>query len=159
MDLKTLGQFNLLGDPSIHPAVVPNATGVPKGFDTHQSVRLARRARRAKLRAEGELLQETKPTASRKATRVRKSAAVRKALANIARAAGIGARKDFTAFDVRTPKPARPRGSKAVPMASRYYVAIYRPKKGPRGTPARSVAAVAREVGGRIVGYRIYTEK
>jgi hypothetical protein len=58
------------------------------------------------------------------------------------------------AFDVKTPKGARPRGSKAVPAASRYYVAVYRPKK-----EYPSVAAVAKEVSGRIVGYRIYTEK
>jgi hypothetical protein len=43
MDLKTLGQFNLLGDPSIHPAVVPSATKVPKDVDTHQRNRLERR--------------------------------------------------------------------------------------------------------------------
>ena len=52
----------------------------------------------------GEFLQETKPTASRKASKVRKSATVRKALANIAREAGIGRRKDFTAFDVKIAK-------------------------------------------------------
>ena len=111
------------------------------------------------MRADGELLQETKPTASRKATEVRKSAQVEKALANIARKAGIGTRKAFTAFDVKVPKRARARGSKAATVASRYYVAVYRPKKGPRGALARSVAAVAKEVSGRIVGYRIYKEK
>jgi hypothetical protein len=159
VDLKTLGQFNLLGDPSIHPAAIPSATSVPKGVETDQSNRQARRERRAKLCAMGEFLQETKPTASRKASKVRKSATVRKALANIAREAGIGRRKDFTAFDVKSPKGARPRGSKATPVASRYYVAIYRPKKLSRGVQSRSVAAVAKEVSGRIVGYRIYTEK
>jgi len=159
VDLKTLGQFNLLGDPSVHPARVASATSVPKGVDTDQSRRQERRERRSKLRAAGELLQETKPTASQKAGKVRKSAAVQKALANIAREAGIG-RKEFTAFDVKTPKRARSRGSKAVPAASRYYVAVYRPKKRrSRRTDARSVAAVAKEVSGRIVGYRIYMEK
>ena len=158
-DLKTLGQFNLLGDPSIHPATITKATRVPKGVDVDQSSRQARRERRAKLRAVGEFLQETKPTASRKVGKVRKSATVRKALANIARAAGIGARKDFTAFDVKSPKGTRPRGSKATPVASRYYVAVYRPKKRSLDVESRSVAAVAREVNGRIVGYRIYTEK
>jgi hypothetical protein len=68
-------------------------------------------------------------------------------------------RKDFTAFDVKTPKRLRPRDSKAAPVASRYYVAIYRPKKPVRDIPTRSVAAVAKELGGRIVGYRIYREK
>ena len=159
VDLKTLGQFNLLGDPSIHPAAITSATSVPKGVDTHQSSRMERRARRAKMRAKGEMLQETKPTASRKATKVRKSAAVRKALANIAREAGIERRKDFMAFNVKTPKGARPRGSKAAPVASRYYVAIYRPENGITGRDPRSVAAVAKEVSGRIVGYRIYKER
>jgi len=153
MDLKTLAQFNLLGDPSIHPATVASPTSVLKGADTDQNRRQGRRERRAKLRVTGEMLQETKPTASRKATKVRKSTTVRKALANIAREAGIGTKREFTAFDVKTPKGARPRGSKAVPVASRYYVAVFRPKKAP------SVAAVAKEVSGRIVGYRIYLEK
>ena len=44
-------------------------------------------------------------------------------------------------------------------MASRYYVAVYRPKKAISGVESRSVAAVAKEVSGRIVGYRIYMEK
>ena len=159
IDLKTLGQFNLLGDPSLNPVVTTSPTTFPKGAHADENCRLERRGRRAKMRADGELLQETKPTASRKATEVRKSAQVEKALANIARKAGIGTRKAFTAFDVKVPKRARARGSKAATVASRYYVAVYRPKKGPRGALARSVAAVAKEVSGRIVGYRIYKEK
>jgi hypothetical protein len=154
MDLKTLAQFSLLGDPSVVPAIVPSATSVPKGADTDKSERQARHQRRAKSRAVGQMLQETKPTASKKATKVRKSETVSKALRNIAKEAGIGTKRDFMAFDVKTPKGARPRGSKAVPAASRYYVAVYRPKK-----EYPSVAAVAKEVSGRIVGYRIYTEK
>jgi hypothetical protein len=154
-DLKTLGQFNLLGDPSIHPALVSSATRVPKGIDVDESRRQERRERRAKLRAVGELLEDTKPTASRKAKGVRRPPKVKKALANIAREAGFGRRKEFTAFDVKTPRAARKRGSKAVPAASRYYVAVYRRKNGEN----RSVAAVAKEVEGRIVGYRIYEER
>ena len=70
VDLKTLGQFNLLGDPSIHPAAVASATSVPAGVDTAKTSRLERRARRAKMLATGEMLEKTKPTASRKATGV-----------------------------------------------------------------------------------------
>ncbi len=159
VDLKTLGQFNLLGDASVHPAQIASATIVPKGVDRGRSSRQERRERRARLRTVGEFLQETKPTASRKARKVRKSATVRKALANIAREAGIGARKDFTAFDVKSPRRARPRGTKATAVASRYYVAVYRPRRRKSKFEPLSVAAVAKEVSGRIVGYRIYTEK
>jgi hypothetical protein len=154
MDLKTLAQFSLLGDPSVIPANVPSATSVPAGTNIDQSKRQDRRERRAKLRAVGKLLQQTKPTASKKAVKVRKSATVRRALGNIARKAGIGTKREFTAFNVKTPKAARLRGAKAVPTASRYYVAVYRPKKEYPG-----VAAVAKEVSGRIVGYRIYMAK
>jgi hypothetical protein len=154
MDLKTLGQFNLLGDPSIHPVVVPSPTGVPKGVDVEESKRDDRRQRRAKLHAVGELLQKTKPTASQKAKKVRKSPTVRKALANIARRAGIGAKKEFTAYKVKMPKGVRRRGTKAAPVASRYYVVVYRPS-----ADDYSVVAVAKEVDGRITGYRIYKEK
>jgi hypothetical protein len=155
MDSKTLGQFNLLGDPSIHPVATTSATSVAKGVDTDQAIRLGRDMRRAKMREQGEFLKETKPTASRKAGKVRKSANVQKALANIARKAGMAAGKDFTAYHVKTPKAARRNGSKAAPVASRYYVAVYVPKKGPQ----YAVAAVAREVSGRIVDYRIYQAK
>ena len=154
MDLKTLAQFSLLGDPAVVPAVVPSATSVPKGVDTEKSEREGRHQRRAKARALGHMLQETKPTASKKASKVRKSPTVSTALRNIAKEAGIGTKRDFMAFNVKTPKGARPRGSKAVSAASRYYVAVYRPEK-----DSLRVAAVAKEVSGRIVGYRIYTEK
>jgi len=154
MDLKTLGQFSLLGDPSIHPVAVTDPTSVPKGVDVHESRRLERRERRAKLRAAGELLRATKPTASHKDRKPSRSPTVRRALANIAREAGIGRSKGFTAYAVKAPPSGRSRGAKAVPAASRYYVAIHRPRKN-----ARLVAAVAKEVAGRIIGYRIYQEK
>jgi hypothetical protein len=159
VDLKTLAQFSLLGDPSIHPAAVANPTSVPKSMEAAESFRLQRSERRAKLRAMGEFLEATKPTASRKARAVRKSPTVRKALANIARKAGIGTRKAFTAFDVKAASQTRARRSKATPLASRYYVAVFRPKGTTTTEFVPSVAAVAKEAGGRIVGYRIYTGK
>lgn len=157
-DLKTLAQFNLLGDPSIHPVRTTSPTHTPKGVDAADLRRQERSGRRAKLRAVGELLQATKPTASRKAKTARKSPTVSQALSNIAREAGFGGKKDFTAYRVDTPRAARARGRKAAPTASRYYVAVYRPRSRTNET-SRSVAAVAKEVRGRIVGYRIYTEK
>lgn len=111
-DLKTLGQFSLLGDPSIHPARVADSTGLPKGIDTADAERYQRRERRAKLRATGEFLRDTKPTASRKARAARPSPTVRAALTNIAKQAGIGTKKEFTAFNVKVPKTKRSDGVK-----------------------------------------------
>jgi hypothetical protein len=158
MDLKTLGQFILLGDPSIHPAETTTPTNVPAGVDRHEADRLARRARRAKLRADGEFLGEMKPTASRR-SKVRKSASIQAALAKIARGAGIGTWEEFAAYDVAVPKRVRPYHGKASPVASHYYVAIRRPKAKKGAQRRYAVAAVAKEVGGEIVGYRIYEEK
>lgn len=157
-DLKTLGQFNLLGDPSVAPAEVKSATSVPKGVSLEESGRAQRRERRAKLHIEGKMLEASKPTASRKSRKARRSPTVAKALANIAREAGIGKAKDFTAFDVKVPGGRRLRGSKAVPTASRYFVAVYK-RRPARKAERRRVVAVAKEVNGRIVGYRIYTER
>jgi len=156
-DLKTLAQFSLLGDPSIHPAKISSPTGLPKGIEMAEAERYQRRERRAKLRAVGEFLRDTKPTAARKSRTARRSPTVSAALANIAREAGIGARKDFTAYDVKIPAAAKARGGKVSAVASRYYLVVYRPKSG--GVAGRSIVAVAKEAGGRIVGYRIYEEK
>ncbi len=158
-DLKTLGQFNVLGDPSIHPVVVPDPTGVPKGVAQDVANRQQRRERRAKLKLQGDFLQATKPTAARKVIGGRRSASVKQALGNIARLAGIGKKREFTAYAVSVPPGARSRlGKAADAAASRYYITVYRPR-GKGSLPNPSIGAVAKEVDGRIVGYRIYEEK
>jgi len=158
VDLKTLAQFSLLGDPSVQPARVATATGTPKSADSADLWRIQRRERRAKLRVQGRYLQESKPTAARKEKGVRKSASVRKALTNIARSAGLGGKCEFVAYSVNRPAAARVRDTKATPVATRYYIALSTPK-GRRDTLNFGVAAVAKEVRGRIVGYRIYNQR
>lgn len=64
---------------------------------------------------------------------------------------------DFTAYDVKAPAAAKTKGGKASAVTSRYYLLVYRPRTG--GVAGRSVVAVAKESGGRIIGYRIYEEK
>jgi hypothetical protein len=71
VDLKTLAQFSLLGDPSVQPAWMPPATATPKHADSEEIERLKRRDRRAKLRVQGRYLQQTKPTAARREKAVR----------------------------------------------------------------------------------------
>jgi hypothetical protein len=155
IDLKTLAQFNLLGDPSVHPVKSANPTSVPLGITANDAKRLDRLGRRAKLQAEGAKLEATKPTASQKAQGGRRTPKVNRALANIAKEAGIDSKKAFTAYTVKTPKAAKALASKAAPIASRYYVAVYKPER----ANSLTIAAVAKEVDGRIVGYRIYSER
>jgi hypothetical protein len=119
----------------------------------------ARGERRTKLRETGDNLEATKPTASRPQKGGRKSPNVRAALASIARLAGISPRRDFTTFAVKAPPAARAMAKKGAPLASRYHVTISSGKaKTPAGVGIR-VAVVAKEVNGRIIGYRIYQEK
>lgn len=159
VDLKTLAQFSLLGDPSVHPARVETSTDMPKNADREHVDRLGRRDRRVKLRVNGRFLQETKPTAARVEKAVRKSASVRAALSNIARRAGIGGKHEFVAYKVNRPVAARVRDSKAAPAATRYYVALGTPPGRSRESLNLGVAALAKEVKGRIVGFRIYTQR
>ena len=159
MDLKTLAQFNLLGDPSLHPASVTSATGIPKGTDAESARRSMRKLRRARLQDTALFLEVTKPTATRLARSTRRSATVRRALSNIARSVGRRDGHGFTAFDVQVPPGTGVRTAKAAGVATRYYVEVFRRRGTSRDQRGTRVAAVAREVSGRIVGYRIYREK
>jgi hypothetical protein len=163
VDLKTLGQFNLLGDPSIHPVASEDATDMPKNVDAKFAASQGRRERRAKMKEMGEHLAQTKPTASRRATSVRKSKSVRDALASLKRKAGISAKKEFIPYTVKAPPAARARARArnakgGAALATRYYVLSTRKKT---ADPARDLhkAVVAKEVSGRIVGFRIYEAK
>jgi hypothetical protein len=159
MDFKTLAQFNLLGDPSLHPAIVPSATGIPKGMDDESARRSIRKLRRAKLQDTALFIEVTKPTATRPSKSARRSATVKRALSNIARSVGRRDGHGFTAFDVSVPAGTGARAAKTAGVATRYYVDVFRRKGSSRDQLGARVAAVAREVNGRIVAYRIYREK
>jgi hypothetical protein len=158
VDLKTLAQFSLLGDPSVHPVAVPTPTKVPKSMQTPDAQRQQRRERRAKLQAMGEFLDASKPTASRRVAAPRSSPTVRQALANIARQAGLDATA-FSAFAVKAPSGTPAARAKAQGMASRYHVAVRQQAPKTVQREGLRVAVVAKEVNGRIVGYRIYLER
>jgi hypothetical protein len=170
-DLKTLAQFSLLGDPAVHPASVPNATSVPRGIASSDALRMQRRERRAKLREVGDFLEATKPAASLPQVDAHCSAQVRQALARIAQSAGLAADQAFISYAVQAvtgtgalpAAGARTLRGKAPAAASptRYHVAIATPSGHIRsaGKPFSAVAAVAREVAGRIVAYRVYVQR
>jgi Peptidase family C25 len=161
IDLKTLAQFYLLGDPSIHPIEVPRADVLPKGQATGATERFFRAERRIKMTMTGQFLAKSKPTASKRAKSSQLSVQGKSALANIAKASGLSPKLAFTAFVVRGAPKASGRTAKAVSAPSRYFIAISSPTAstaGPTTTDKiqRGVAVVAKELGGRIVDYRIY---
>jgi hypothetical protein len=151
LDLKTLAQFCVYGDPSVHPVSVPSATRVPKSARRGDVEAVARRERRAKLAETGEHLLRTKPTASR-VTKGRISPKAREALANIAREVGVDS-DGFVTYSVDAKRAGVGRG-KTLGYPERYHVLV-RPHGRQSGPPSK-VAVVAKEARNRIVGYRIY---
>jgi hypothetical protein len=159
VDLKTLAQFYLLGDPSIQPVAVPTATEIPKGMATAEAERFFRAERRTKLRLSGEFLAKTKPTASKKVPAGKLSPSTKKALANIAKLAGLGTTPHFTAYAVSGGSVSNSREAKTAAIPSRYHLAIGGPDSEPSDRFKRGIAVVAKEVQGLIVGYRIYHQR
>lgn len=159
VDLKTLAQFCLLGDPSLHPVLRSTPTTVPKGVDTSQAERFFRAERRAKLGEVGAFLSKTKPTASQRMPVQKVSSVTKQALANIAKQAGLESSQSFSAFAVKgAPAPKRGAG-KVGATPSRYFVTVGTPRDGQIDKVRRGVAVVAKEINGRIVGYRIYHQR
>lgn len=161
IDLKTLSQFNVLGDPSIHPVDAGPHGVVPKGTSSAAAERFFRAERRTKMRMQGEFLAATKPTASKQAKRAKTSQSARAALSNIAKSAGLGTQPAFKTFTV---KGARPTGgrvgkSKVATVPTYYHLAVGTPKRSTGFGRTPGVAVVAKELSGRIVAYRIYEQK
>jgi hypothetical protein len=168
LDLKTLAQFVLLGDPSIHPvATAGEVSAVRAGRGRRGGRRSAkstdalvaagqrerRQERRAGLAAQGQFLQMTRATASLAA----KPAVSRKLaneLAGIARRAGLKSKR-FREFAVRA--PASPggaasrarRGARDALGGRRFFLAMQKPRRAPGGPHA--IAVVVKAVRGRIV--------
>ncbi|MDI3467113.1 MAG: hypothetical protein OJF50_006656 [Nitrospira sp.] len=159
IDLKTLAQFCLLGDPSLHPVLRNTPTTVPKSMVTSQAERFFRAERRAKLQEMGAFLSKTKPTASQRVLVQKVSSTTKQALSNIAKLAGLESNQAFSAFAVKgAPAPKRGTG-KGSATPSRYFVTVGTPRDGQIDNVKRGVAVVAKETNGRIVGYRIYHQR
>ncbi len=159
IDLKTLAQFYLLGDPSLHPVLRTTPTTVPKGMVRDQAERFFRAERRAKLEQVGAFLSKTKPTASQQVPVRKLASTTTQALANIAKLAGLKPTQSFSAFAVKGAPTLSRRTAKAVGAPSRYFVTVGAPRNGQADKVKRGVAVVAKEMNGRIVGYRIYHQR
>jgi hypothetical protein len=155
MDLKTLAQFCLYGDPSLHP--VAKSTGAVPHASAEQAERFRRSERRAKLKAKGDYLQNTKPTASKPKRQARVTPTQKSTLANLAGRAGLPRGQQFVAYQVKGAKRAGDTGTKAASAPSTYYIAVAKAKT-LRGQPLR-VAVVAKELAGRIIDYCVYEQR
>lgn len=165
-DLKTIAQFNLLGDPSIQPVekdkphLMP-LTAVAGAFGGKSvaktmlaSANAARKDRRRELQVNGARIGLSQPVAAQLAKEV--PAAVRRALESLAQQAGIKT-VSLGSYSVAMPKAATlslSKGMKAIAAApSRVHLVMGQAASGPAGAKYPAVL-IAREVAGNIVGVR-----
>jgi hypothetical protein len=170
VDLKTLAQFNLLGDPSIHPVAVQVAQTAlvqVKGLAaTSKSVRaeasaaaVARTDRRRQLLARGLRIGATQAVAT-KIARPKLSGPVLRALKKVASELKISEPKilSFKVESPAVPKGRLARSMKAGAMAklaapSGFHVVTGTERVSEIRAP-QIVAIVAKEVAGKIISYR-----
>lgn len=156
-DLKTLAQFYLLGDPSIHPVKTAEKTSLTKSITTKVE-QFSRAERRTKLQATGDFLIKTKPTASKAAT-TRLSHSTKISLTKIAKEAGLGDNQAFSSFKVRVPMATKQKQSGQAGVPTHYHIALSCPGRNHQHTIHCGLALVAKELNGNIVGYRIYQQR
>jgi hypothetical protein len=170
MNMKTLAQFNLYGDPSCSPIKMVDAKKGPvpktpaKGVSPSTVDRVDRSSRRRALFVEGKAITETTSTSRESKKPLSKS--IKKALSNKARELGVtgGTTKSF---QVESPKkvkgmPKTMTSDGLVPSA--YHVLLGRTNTKSKMSKAKTkrrkeipapfvqiVALVAKEVGGKVV--------
>jgi hypothetical protein len=147
-DLKTLAQFILLGDPSIHPVSVPKSkTAVSKAAADDG---IDRSARRQQLHNKGVFLAKSQPVASSSA-KAGRSSAVNTLLYKIADKMNM---KDCSirSFSIKRTQKPKSATAKAMTPSAFHVVLGSTPSTNPRAKLV--VAVVAKEVAGKIVSFR-----
>ena len=160
IDLKTLAQFCLYGDPSIHPVLKPETKTKSVTTSTAETERFRRSEIRAKLKQTGDFLQATKPTASQPEPRKRVTANAKATLARIAVEGGLSRNQPFLSYKVKGAPPARGGkigARKAATAPTRYFLTVGKSRL--KEQSELKIAIIAKEVGGRIVDYRIYNQR
>ncbi len=160
VDLKTIAQFVLLGDPSIHP-VEPSRTGVgiaPPGKSINRKAvdMVADRASRRRHLARRGLMIGQSTRYARRAARVRPSPSLRKQLDDIVKKAKI-AEPIVTTYRVggaALPKDIRAAFAAAKPPIEVFHVVAGRTERKPAFIPDVAVL-VARVEAGELKSYRL----
>ncbi len=158
VDLKTLVQFHLLGDPSIHAVsyvshAMARARTFKKAFQARQNVKGTRMLRREKLSRTGTNLQRSLGAVKRTAAAVPPEIAeILESAADESAVAGFGTRAFEVAFPAEAMKGnmsrfAEPRKGRAVHL-------LVGKKDLPPGSPGRVVALVATVQDGQLVYMR-----
>ena len=165
IDVKTLAQFSLFGDPSITPVAAPAPhMAVTKEKTTAArmgAAPIARAERRRQLLTKGVIISNTQPVA-RRATRTSISARMLTTLRRLAAKAHIAQPKMLT---FRIESAGRPTvgaqmqkafaaAHSQLPKATAYHVAIGRSKRTADAPVVQITAVVAKEFDGKIVSYR-----
>jgi hypothetical protein len=153
-DLKTLAQFILLGDPSIHPVSVlkpQTAMAVVKGAGKAAGDAVDRGGRRRQLQAKGMWLARNQPVACSSKSEKR-SNSVEATLRKVAAKVNICPGHTQTFRILRGPA-AQSKLAKAITPTAFHVMLGSSPMKKPR-TP-QIVAVVAKEVAGKIVSFRV----
>ena len=147
-DVKTLAQFILLGDPSIHPVSVPKPSVAVSKAAAGDAV--DRSGRRQQLNAKGAFLAKSQPVAS-SSPKAKRSSSLSNVLYKIAKKANMKdcSIRSFAIKRTRKPKSAL---AKAITPSAFHVVLGSTPAKNPR--IPQVVAVVAKEVAGKIVSYR-----
>jgi hypothetical protein len=175
VDIKTLAQFSLFGDPSIHPVAIPTpdtvmTSGLAKGFHAVPAIAglvpanvspIERAERRRQLLTKGLFVSATQPVA-RRTSRSPGPGALAATLQRLAAEANIKNPKMISfrvevggtpARDARTKKVFAAAAAANLPEGGVYHVAIS--SQSASGIPVKQVKAViAKEFDGKLVSYR-----
>jgi hypothetical protein len=172
-DIKTLAQFSLFGDPSIHPVAIATphlaipskrTKGVRRGTAktfAPMSSPIARAERRRQLLTKGLFVSATQPVA-RRTSRAADSGTVAKTLRRLAKEANI-TKPTMISFKVELQSaPAQDATTKKVfaaapaaklPEGGAYHVAISS-QSNSNGPVTQIKAVIAKELHGKLVSYR-----
>ena len=165
IDVKTLAQFSLFGDPSITPIAAPAphmaVTREKTAAARIAAAPIARAERRRQLLTKGVTISNTQPVA-RRVTRTSISARMLTTLRRLAAKAHITQPKMLTFRIEGAGRPivgaqmqkAFAAAHSQLPKATAYHVAIGRSKRTADAPVVQITAVVAKEFNGKIVSYR-----